>query len=68
MNFFPVLEKIRPESVLKVTGKVIKRSSETENLDLKTGKIEISIESVVVLSSAKELPIPVFGEQDYLKR
>ena len=64
-EFFPVLEKIRPESVLKVTGKVIKRSSETENLDLKTGKIEISIESIEVLSSAKELPIPVFGEQDY---
>tara|TARA_B100000886_G_scaffold135357_1_gene91312 strand:- start:3926 stop:5713 length:1788 start_codon:yes stop_codon:yes gene_type:complete len=64
-KFFPVLEKIRPESVLKVTGKVIKRSSETENLNLKTGKIEVSIESVVVLSSAKELPIPVFGEQDY---
>ena len=64
-EFFPVLEKIRPESVLKVTGKVIKRSSETENLDLKTGKIEISIESIAVLSSAKELPIPVFGEQDY---
>ena len=64
-EFFPVLEKMRQESVLKVTGKVIKRSSETENLDLKTGKIEISIESIEVLSSAKELPIPVFGEQDY---
>ncbi len=64
-KFFPVLEKLRPESVLKVAGKVIKRSSETENLDLKTGKIEISIESIEVLSSAKELPIPVFGEQDY---
>ena len=32
---------------------------------MKTGKIEISIESVEVLSSAKELPMPVFGEQDY---
>ena len=51
-KFFPVLEKLRPESVLKVAGKVIKRSSETEILDLKTGKIEISIESIEVLSSA----------------
>ena len=64
-KFFPVLEKLKPESVLKISGKVIKRSSETENLDLKTGKIEISIESIEVLSSAKELPMPVFGEQDY---
>ena len=43
-NFFPVLEKSKPESVLKISGKVVKRSSGTENLDLKTGKIEISIE------------------------
>ena len=64
-NFFPILEKSKPESVLKITGTVVKRSSGTENLDLKTGKIEISIESIEVLSDAKELPMPVFGEQDY---
>ena len=62
---FPILEKSKPESVLKISGKVVKRTDGTENLDLKTGKIEISIESVEVLSNAKELPIPVFGEQDY---
>ena len=64
-KYFPILEKSKPESVLKIGGKVVKRTSGTENLDLKTGKIEVSIESVEVLSSAKELPIPVFGEQDY---
>ena len=48
-KFFPVLEKLKPESVLKISGKVIKRSSETENLDLKTGKIEISIEQKSVV-------------------
>ena len=63
--FFPILEKSKPETVLKIGGKVVKRSAGTENLDLKTGKIEISIESVEVLSEAKELPMPVFGEQDY---
>ena len=36
-----------------------------KNLDLKTGKIEVSIQSVEVLSNAKELPMPVFGEQEY---
>ena len=64
-DFFPLLEKTKSESVLKISGKVVKRSSGTENSDLKTGKIEISIKSVEVLSNAKDLPMPVFGEQDY---
>jgi len=64
-KFFSILEKIKPESVLKITGKVIKRKKETENLELKTGKIEIKIQNLEILSNAKELPIPVFGEQDY---
>ncbi len=64
-KFFPILEKSKPESVLKISGEVIKRAKGTENLELKTGKIEISIKFAEVLSSSKELPIPVFGEQDY---
>ncbi len=64
-KFFKILEKLKPESVLKISGKVVKRSTESENLELKTGKVEIRIESVEILSSAEELPIPVFGEQDY---
>ncbi len=64
-KFFPIIEKSRPESVLKISGKVVRRSSDTENQDLKTGKIEVSIKSVEVLSESKELPLPVFGEQDY---
>ena len=64
-KFFTLLEKSRPESVLKISGKVVKRASGTENLDLKTGQIEISIELVEILSNSNELPIPVFGEQDY---
>ena len=64
-KFFPVLEKLKPESVLKISGKVVKRSLGTENLELKTGKIEILIKSIEVLSSAMELPLPVFGKQDY---
>ena len=64
-NYFPLLEKSNPESVIKIIGKVVKRSSGTENLDLKTGKIEVSIDTAEILSDAKELPMPVFGEQDY---
>ena len=59
-KYFPILEKLRPESVLKVIGKVLKRSEDTQNLELETGKIEISIESLEVLSQSNELPLPVF--------
>ena len=64
-KYFPILEKLRPESVLTIEGKVSKREKGTENLELSTGKIEITIESVKVISEAKELPLPVFGEQNY---
>jgi aspartyl-tRNA synthetase len=64
-KYFPILEKARPESVLKINGNVVKRATGTENIDLKTGKIEVSIQSIEILSNAKELPIPVFGEQEY---
>ena len=64
-KFFPLLEKTKPESVLKIFGQVIKRAGGTENLDLETGKIEISVKEAEVLSNANELPRPVFGEQDY---
>ena len=62
---FSLLEKLRPESVILVLGKVVKREKGTENSDLKTGKIEINIETINVLSESQELPLPVFGEQEY---
>jgi aspartyl-tRNA synthetase len=64
-KFFQILEKSKPESVLKISGKVVRRDKGTENEELKTGKIEVSIHSIEILSNAKDLPIPVFGEQDY---
>ncbi len=64
-TFFSLLEKTKPESVLKIDGTVVKRAKGTENSELKTGKIEVSIKTVEILSNAKELPVPVFGEQDY---
>ena len=64
-KFFSSIEKLRPESVLTIEGKVVLREKGTENLDLPTGKIEINIQSIKILSEAKDLPMPVFGEQDY---
>ena len=62
---FKTLEKIKPESVITIEGSVVKRSKETENKELKTGLIEIKIMNIEILSEAKELPMPVFGEQEY---
>ena len=64
-KFFLYLKKLNLSPVLKIFGQVIKRAGGTENLDLETGKIEISVKEAEVLSNANELPIPVFGEQDY---
>ena len=64
-KLFPVLEKIKPESVLTITGKVVKREKGTENSEISTGKIEVNIQEIKVLSESKELPMPVFGEQNY---
>jgi len=64
-KYFKLLENLKSESVISVSGKVVSREKGTENKDLKTGKIEVNIESVNILSEAKELPMPVFGEQDY---
>ena len=64
-KFFFEVDRSKPESVIRIIGKVVKREKGTENFDLKTGKVEVVIESFETLSSAKELPMPVFGEQDY---
>ncbi len=64
-KLFNSLEKIKPETVLKINGQVVKRAKGTENIDLKTGKIEVKIKSFEILSNANELPVPVFGDQEY---
>ena len=62
---FSNAETIKTESVIKIDGKVIRRSDDTINKNLPTGEIEIYVESMEVLGSAEELPVPVFGEPDY---
>jgi len=62
---FKILERIKPDSVISITGKVLKRTLETINKDLPTGKIEVEFKELKILSEAEELPMPVFGEQDY---
>jgi len=62
---FAELERLRAESVISITGKVVARSDETVNSDLPTGEVEVRITEYVLLSPADELPLPVFGELDY---
>ena len=62
---FNELEKIQLESVVQINGKVVDRSKDTINKDIETGEIEIKIESFIVLGSCKELPMPVFSDQEY---
>ncbi len=62
---FKELEKLPLESVIKIEGKVIERTKETLNKELNTGEIEISIISYEILGNTKELPMPVFSDQEY---
>ncbi len=64
-EYFKNLEKIQLESVVQINGKVIERSSETINPDLTTGEIEVNIVSFEVLGHCKELPMPIFSDQEY---
>src|SRR5580765_5487112 len=62
---FKLAETLRAEWVVRIDGKVRKRPAGTENPDLPTGQVEIYIDEIEVLGPAAELPMPVFGEQDY---
>ena len=62
---FNVAEKISAESVIKVSGKVVKRTDDTINSNLPTGDIEVYVKEIEILSKSEELPLPVFGEPDY---
>ena len=64
-KYFINLEKTQLETVIKVEGKVVNRSDETINQEIETGEIEISIENFVVLGVCKELPMPIFSDQEY---
>ena len=62
---FALAETLKPEWVVRVDGEVVARPAETLNANLPTGEVEIKANAIEVLSEAKELPLPVFGEPDY---
>ena len=62
---FKDLEKLQLETVINVEGKVVDRSTDTINKEIETGEIEVTIENFVILGKCKELPMPVFSDQEY---
>ena len=62
---FKAAEEVRSEWVIRIDGRVRERPAGTTNAELPTGEVEIYATEIEVLSAAKELPIPVFGEPDY---
>ncbi|WP_439634456.1 aspartate--tRNA ligase [Glycocaulis sp.] len=62
---FARLERLRVESVVTLTGKVVARSEDTVNKNLPTGEVELRVEGLTVQSEAEELPLAVFGEPDW---
>ena len=62
---FAEIESVRAESVITVTGPVVARTDETINDDLPTGRVEIRIQEWTLQSAADDLPLPVFGDQEY---
>jgi len=62
---FKELEKTQLETVIKIEGNVINRSKETINKEIETGEIEVEIKKYEVLGNCKELPLPVFTDQEY---
>ncbi|BBE70653.1 aspartate--tRNA ligase [Oharaeibacter diazotrophicus] len=62
---FAAAEAVRSEWVIRIDGEVKARTPETVNPNLATGAVEVYVRELEVLSAARELPLPVFGEPDY---
>src|SRR6202046_3201035 len=62
---FRLAETRRSEWVIRIEGKVRRRPEGTENSELPTGAVELYATEIQVLGPAAELPMPVFGEQEY---
>jgi len=62
---FKDAEKLRSEWVVRIDGKVRRRPEGTDNPELPTGAVELYVSEIEVLGPAGELPMPVFGDQEY---
>ena len=65
IKFFSELEKMQLETVIKIDGRVVNRSKDTINREIVTGEIEVVIENYDILGTCRELPMPIFSDQEY---
>src|SRR5690348_13220479 len=64
-SLFAEIDALRLETVLSLTGRVVRRSPDTVNPNLPTGEVELVIDAVEILSVAEPLPFPVNSEAEY---
>ena len=64
-SHFEEIEKLKLETVIKITGSCIKRAADAINAELDTGEMEVVVDSMEVLGNCGELPMPVFSDQEY---
>jgi aspartyl-tRNA synthetase len=62
---FAEIEKLRSEWCIRIDGNVMLRDESLINAKIPTGEVEVFIRDLEVLGQAEELPLMVFGEQDY---
>ena len=61
---FKILESLKLESVIKISGKVIRRSDDTINKSLPTGEIEVLSTNIEILSESEQIPFQVAVDDD----
>ena len=64
-SIFKDIEKLPLETVIQIEGKVLEREKDTINKNLNTGQIEVEIQKYKILAYTKELPLPIFSDQEY---
>ena len=62
---FEVIETVRSEWCIRIDGKVLARDESLVNPKLPTGEVEVFIQDIEILGKAEELPLMVFGDQEY---
>ena len=64
-EFYEAAKRCPSESVITVTGELLKRDDEAVNAEIPTGAVELRADTLIIESAAAPLPLPVFGEQEY---
>jgi aspartyl-tRNA synthetase len=62
---FAEMERVRAEWCIRIDGTVKARDPSLVNDKIPTGEIEVFVRGLEVLGEAEELPLQVFGDQDY---